>query len=65
MSMVYRILITLSEVEATGLAQLSTRDVRSPRDQIRFLIRRELVQSGFIDPSLGTGSARDITPPQP
>ena len=62
--MVYRILITLSEVEATGLAQLSTRDVRSPRDQIRFLIRRELVQSGFIDPSLGTGSGRDITPPQ-
>jgi hypothetical protein len=64
MSMVYRILVTLSEVEATGLAQLSTRNVRSPRDQIRFLIRRELVQSGFIDPSLGTGSARDIIPPQ-
>jgi hypothetical protein len=65
MSMVFRILVTLSEVEATGLAQLSTRDVRSPRDQIRFLIRRELVQSGFIDPSLGTGSTRDITPPNP
>jgi hypothetical protein len=65
MSMVFRILITLSEVEATGLAQLSTRDVRSPSDQVRFLIRRELVQSGFIDPALGTGSARDITPPQP
>jgi len=63
--MVYRILITLSEVEASGLAQLSTRDVRSPREQIRYLLRRELIQSGYIDPALGTGSARDITPPQP
>ena len=62
--MVFRIQVTLSEVEASGLAQLSTRDVRSPREQIRFLIRRELIQSGFIDPSLGTGSGRDITPPQ-
>jgi hypothetical protein len=65
MTMIFRIQITLSEVEATGLAQLSTRDVRSPRDQIRFLIRRELIQSGFIDPSLGTGSARDIIPTIP
>ncbi len=63
--MIYRILITLSEVEASGLAQLSTRDVRSPREQIRYLLRRELIQSGYIDPALGTGSARDITPPQP
>jgi hypothetical protein len=65
MPMVFRIQVTLSEVEASGLVQLSTRDVRSPREQIRFLIRRELIQSGFIDPSLGTGSGRDITPPQP
>ena len=63
--MIYRILITLSDVEATGLAQLSTRDVRSPRDQIRFLIRRELIRSGYIDPALGTGSTRDITPLKP
>lgn len=63
--MVYRILITLSEVEASGLAQLSTRDVRSPREQIRYLLRRELIQSGYSDPALGTGSARDFTPPQP
>jgi hypothetical protein len=65
MSMVFRILVTLSEVEASGLAQLSSRDVRSPREQIRYLLRRELIQSGYIDPALGTGSARDITPPQP
>ena len=63
--MVFSILITLSEVEASGLAQLSTRDVRSPREQIRYLLRRELIQSGYIDPALGTSSARDITPPQP
>ena len=62
--MVFRILVTLSEAEAAGLAQLSTRDVRSPREQIRFLIRRELIQSGFVDPSLGSGSAHDITSPQ-
>ena len=61
----FRILITLSEAEVTGLAKLSTRDIRSPRDQIRFLIRRELIQSGYIDPSLGSGTARDIISPQP
>ncbi|MGD0751415.1 MAG: hypothetical protein ABSA23_08395 [Anaerolineales bacterium] len=63
--MIFKIMITLSEIEATGLTRLAHRDVRSPRDQIRFLIRRELVQSGFIDPSLGSGSARDIIPPNP
>ena len=63
--MIFRIQITLSEAEATGLGQLSTRDVRSPRDQIRFLIRRELIQSGYIDPMLGSESARDIIPPHP
>jgi hypothetical protein len=65
MPMIFRIQITLSEAEAAGLAQLSTRDIRSPRDQVRFLIRRELIQSGYIDPLLGSGTARDVIPPQP
>ncbi len=63
--MVFKIMLTLSDIEASGLARLATREVRSPREQLRFLLQRELIQSGFIDPSLGNGSARDINPQIP
>ena len=46
-------------------AQDAKHPLRDAREQIRYLLRRELIQSGYIDPTLGTGSARDITPPQP
>jgi hypothetical protein len=57
--MLFRIMVTLSETEAAGLARLSTREVRSPREQLRFLLRRELVQSGLLPPELGTGVVTD------
>jgi hypothetical protein len=59
--MVFKIMLTLSETEASGLACLATRDVRSPREQLRFLLRRELIQSGILPPEIGTGGARDIS----
>lgn len=58
--MVFKIMLTLSEIEAAGLARLSTREVRSPREQLRFLLRRELIQSGFLPPELGTGTIVDL-----
>ena len=59
--MVFRLMLTLSDIEATGLARLASRDVRSPREQLRFLLRRELIQTGMLPPELGTGSVTDIS----
>jgi hypothetical protein len=54
--MVFKIMLTLSDIEAAGLARLATHDVRSPREQLRFLLRRELIQTGIMPPELGGGS---------
>lgn len=59
--MVFKIMLTLSEIEAAGLAQLASREVRSPREQLRFILRRELMQAGLLPPELGTGSAKDLS----
>jgi hypothetical protein len=58
--MVFKIMLTLSDLEAAGLARLASRDVRSPREQLRFLLRRELIQSGILPPELGTGAGPDL-----
>lgn len=60
--MVFKIMLTLSELESAGLARLCTREVRSPREQLRYLLRRELIQSGDLPPELGTGAVTDLTP---
>ncbi|MCX6078185.1 MAG: hypothetical protein NTW32_01510 [Chloroflexi bacterium] len=59
--MIFKIMLTLSDIEATGLARLATRDVRSPREQLRFLLRRELIQTGIMPPELGTGAVKDFS----
>jgi len=59
--MVFKIMLTLSDIEATGLARLATHDVRSPREHLRFLLRRELIQTGILPPEIGTGSVTDIS----
>jgi hypothetical protein len=58
--MVFKIMLTLSDVEAAGLAQMAASEVRSPREQLRFLLRRELSQSGLLPPEFGTESARNF-----
>jgi hypothetical protein len=60
--MIFKMMLTLSEIEATGLASLATRDVRSPREQLRYLLRRELIQNGMLPPEIGNGYAKDIIP---
>lgn len=57
--MMFRIFLSLSDLEAAGLARLSTREIRSPREQLRYLLRRELFQSGLLPPELGTGATAD------
>ena len=44
-----------------ALANLATRNVRSPREQLRFLLRRELIQTGIMPPELGSGSVADFS----
>ena len=58
--MVFKILLTLSDLEAAGLAEMAAREVRSPREQLRFLLRRELSSSGVLPPELGTTAAKDF-----
>lgn len=43
-----RLLIQLSEIEAERLAHWAALEMRDPRDQIRFLIRQELLQRGLL-----------------
>jgi hypothetical protein len=59
--MTFKIMLTLSDIEASGLARLAARDVRSPREQLRFLLRRELIQTGLLPPELGAGGVKDIS----
>ena len=58
--MVFKIMLTLSELESAGLARLAAREIRSPREQMRFLLRRELIHSGYLPPELGTGAVSDL-----
>ncbi len=59
--MTFKIMLTLSDIEASGLARLAAQDVRSPREQLRFLLRRELIQTGLLPPELGAGGVKDIS----
>ena len=47
--MATRIMITLEPDERKALYELSKMKLRDPRDQIRFVIRRELVQLGLLN----------------
>lgn len=60
--MVFKIQLTLSESEAAGLVDLATREIRSPQEQLRYLLRRELTGLGLLPPELGSCSARDTLP---
>lgn len=40
--------ITLEGREADALAELAARELRDPREQVRFILRRELEQHGLL-----------------
>jgi hypothetical protein len=45
-----RLQITLSQAEADALARWATSELRDPRDQILFILRRELEHRRLLPP---------------
>jgi len=45
-----RIMISLSGDEADALLQLARSEMRDPREQVRFIVRHDLIQRGFLKP---------------
>lgn len=53
-----RLFIHLNEFEAETLARWAALEMRDPRDQVRFLIRQELLRRGLLlDSTCQPGSA--------
>ncbi len=46
--MTTRLTVTLSDDEADALVRISTAELRDPRDQLRLILRAELVQRGLL-----------------
>ena len=46
-----RITIALEQQERSALMKLASAELRSPRDQARFVLRRELVRCGLLPPT--------------
>jgi hypothetical protein len=44
----YRIMITLSEPEFLALARSGYKELRSPRNQARYLVRQNLISLGLL-----------------
>ncbi|MGQ9683841.1 MAG: hypothetical protein ACUVX9_14995 [Anaerolineae bacterium] len=45
-----RLMVTLTVSEAAALARLAEKELRDPREQIRALVRRELLRHGLLEP---------------
>jgi hypothetical protein len=43
-------MITLEEGEADALARLALAEMRDPREQVRYLVRQELIRLGMVKP---------------
>jgi hypothetical protein len=50
--MINRIRLYLSQEEFVGLLALSAKELRSPSDQARWIIRSEMERLGLLKPSL-------------
>ena len=46
-----RVTVTLCPAEREALVKLALTELRSPRDQVRYIIRRELEQLGLLPPA--------------
>jgi hypothetical protein len=60
--MLRRITVSLTVAEREGLDQLTKRDLRSPDDQLRWLLREELRRQGLTsnpDATAGQNAAHD------
>lgn len=43
-----RIIVTVNPVELDALVELALKELRSPRDQVRFILRRELINRNLL-----------------
>lgn len=62
--MLRRITVTLTVAEREGLDQLMKLDLRAPDDQLRWLLREELLRRG-LPSTIGPGSQGQEGPKQP
>lgn len=49
--MTTRLQVTFDRMEADALARLAAAEYRDPRDQVRFVVRRELERCGLLSPT--------------
>ena len=49
--MATRIQLTLDRLERAGLMRLAELHLRSPRDQLRLILREELERAGLLEPA--------------
>ncbi len=58
-----RLFICLNEIEAETLTRWAALELRDPRDQVRFLIRQELLRRGLLpDPIRQSGDREPAAP---
>ena len=49
--MINRLTISLSPEESEGLQRIAERDVRPPKEQLRWILRQELIKRGLLEPA--------------
>jgi hypothetical protein len=60
--MVNRLMVTLEQLEYAGLLKMAIGELRDPPDQLRFLLRQELVRRGLIGLERAEGSKEEPRP---
>ena len=58
-----KIVISLDGAERSALAHLAEQELRTPRDQARFVLRRELERLGFLSAEYQPATEHDVREP--
>lgn len=48
--MVTRVKLTLEQAEYTALPRAAITDLRNPLEEVRYILRSELIRRGYLDP---------------
>jgi len=62
--MINRVTVTLEQPEYSALLEVAVAELRSPSDQLRYILRRELERLRLIQPAGVTGPAQPREPQQ-
>ena len=63
--MINRIKVLLPQVEYSGLLELADKDLRTPNEQLRFLLRQELVRRGLMNSDAKEQGSKVVLPSLP